>query len=610
MAALEDPHAVGTPVLLTERQDRDVERELRVLYEIIHTVASTLDLERVLQAIVRLVTEAVGAHATYIFLSEDRGRRIVLRAASSRYAHLCGTVSMSAGEGIAGWVLQHVQPVFIPDGALSDPRIRYFPEFEEEKYQSLVSVPLVAKGGKAIGVIALHAEAPRVFTPDDAAFMLHVASLVAYAIENARLYERTRRSLTELERLSKLGAQIARAETTEELLEATVEHAETLIEAESLRIYLLEPSGDRLRMRAASRGSSAGPTVVSLPELGGELRRKQGSGGTITSVLAGALWGAPAMRSALVAPLVAGDEVLGFLVAKLADDRRAGERERDLANSIATQTALGLKRLQLTERLAERNLIKDLFDALSSGRGGPAVASQAARLGVDTEAPHIVAWCTPAPTGEAFFSAADALEVALARELPGALVDRRDDAVRFLVPLPSDDGEHAIACIEEIASALGSPLHVGISNVCAGPGACAAGFSEARQAARALPVIKPAGRALRYEELGIYKYLLRVPLEERVRDRHGDMLRAIREHDRKRQSQLLQTLEEFLHQRGHVTATAKALYVHPNTLRQRLRRISELTGFESHDADWLMLEIALKLLKLEEVYPPNVTRET
>ena len=54
MAALEDPHAIGTPVLLSEGQHRDVERELRVLYEIIHTVASTLDLERVLQAIVRL----------------------------------------------------------------------------------------------------------------------------------------------------------------------------------------------------------------------------------------------------------------------------------------------------------------------------------------------------------------------------------------------------------------------------------------------------------------------------------------------------------------------------------------------------------------------------
>ena len=198
--------ALGTAVPAADGSVAAHEHELRVLYEIIHTVNSTLDLEQVLGAIVRLVNDAIVAHATYIFLSEDRGRRIVLRAASERYAHLCGRVSMAAGEGIAGWVLQNGQPVFIPEKALADPRIKYFPELEEEKYQSLVSVPLIAKGQRVIGVIALHAEAPRVFSPQDAAFLLHVASLVAYAIENARLYERTRRSLRELEQLSQLGA--------------------------------------------------------------------------------------------------------------------------------------------------------------------------------------------------------------------------------------------------------------------------------------------------------------------------------------------------------------------------------------------------------------------
>ena len=179
----------------------------------------------------------------------------MLRAASERYAHLSGRVSMAAGEGIAGWVLQNAQPVFIPEKALADPRIKYFPELEEEKYQSLVSVPLIAKGQRVIGVIALHAEAPRVFSPQDAAFLLHVASLVAYAIENARLYERTRRSLRELEQLSQLGALIARAESVDDLLAVTVEQALGLLGAESLRVYLLEPSGDRLRMRAASPGA-------------------------------------------------------------------------------------------------------------------------------------------------------------------------------------------------------------------------------------------------------------------------------------------------------------------------------------------------------------------
>ena len=51
---------------------------------------------------------------------------------------------------------------------------------------------------------------------------------------------------------------------------------------------------------------------------------------------------------------------------------------------------------------------------------------------------------------------------------------------------------------------------------------------------------------------------------------------------------------------GNISATAQALYVHPNTLRQRLRRIEELTGISIKGDDWLMIEIALKLIRLEE----------
>ena len=151
--------------------------------------------------------------------------------------------------------------------------MKYFPELEEEKYQSLVSVPLVLKGDRMIGVIALHAEAPRVFSSEDAAFLIHVASLVAHAIENARLYERTRRSLRELEHLSRLGAAIARSESIDDLLLSAVEVGRTLVRAESLGIYLVEASGDSLRLRAAAGGDVEGPEVVSLPDLGMELRR-------------------------------------------------------------------------------------------------------------------------------------------------------------------------------------------------------------------------------------------------------------------------------------------------------------------------------------------------
>ena len=86
-----------------------------------------------------------------------------------------------------------------------------------------------------------------------------------------------------------------------------------------------------------------------------------------------------------------------------------------------------------------------------------------------------------------------------------------------------------------------------------------------------------------------------------MRDRHADALRLLLEYDRSRQSQLVRTLEEYLRQRGNVSATAQALYVHANTLRQRLRRITELTQLDVRTDDWLLIEIALKLLRLEDV---------
>ena len=44
--------------------------------------------------------------------------------------------------------------------------------------------------------------------------------------------------------------------------------------------------------------------------------------------------------------------------------------------------------------------------------------------------------------------------------------------------------------------------------------------------------------------------------------------------------------------------SARALYIHPNTLRQRLGRIEELTGLELDDDDLLSLELAIKLARL------------
>ena len=86
--------------------------ENRFLTTIISTVGSSLDLEEVLGAVVRLLTDATSVHACFVYLVED-DERLVLEAASEPYAHLVHQVTLERGEGLAWWAAEHEEPAWI-----------------------------------------------------------------------------------------------------------------------------------------------------------------------------------------------------------------------------------------------------------------------------------------------------------------------------------------------------------------------------------------------------------------------------------------------------------------------------------------------------------------
>ena len=348
-----------------------------------------------LAAIVRLVTEGTQAHAAYVFIVESGGSRLVLRAASEPYNQAVGKVSMRRGEGLAGWVAEHRRPAFIPDNALADPRIKYFPELEEEKYQSIVSVPLVGKDDEVMGVIALHAEAPRVFSEDDAAFVIHSASLVASAIENARLYAAARRRVRELERLSAALGVDLRGRVAGR---AAAGRRHAVAGAAARR----QPCTSTSRSRTTGCGDApprrAPPTrrrPSGLAELSDELRR----GGRLERDGA-ARWRRPSRaarprRPRMTMPLSADGELIGFLVARAAERPHVRRRRSRPRHSIAAQTAVGIKKIRLIEGLEERNLIKDFFADLIAGRRREGLGGRARRLGCDLDQPKLALVVVP-----------------------------------------------------------------------------------------------------------------------------------------------------------------------------------------------------------------------
>ena len=67
-----------------------------------------------------------------------------------------------------------------------------------------------------------------------------------------------------------------------------------------------------------------------------------------------------------------------------------------------------------------------------------------------------------------------------------------------------------------------------------------------------------------------------VPRSAARGDRPTGSLARLIEYDRHHQSNLVETLQAWLESFGDVTAAAKALYLHPNTFRYRLRRVAEV----------------------------------
>ena len=580
--------------------------ESRYLYQIINTVSSTLDLDRVLRAIVDLVSEAIACHACWVYFVDPSDGGLVLRAVSDPYSALVGRLRFEPGEGLAGWVAAHNQPVFIPENAPDDPRAKVVPEAEEEKYQSLCAAPLTAKSGSVIGVIALHAEAPREFTRSDSDFLVHAATLVAGAIENARLYEDTRRRLSLVEGLSDLARALSAASTLESLMPAVARRAQRLLEATCCDVLIADAEGRTLVSGAAWPQNGDAPRALNVNELGVELALSARGGGAQSGRrLAAALWGADAGGTALAVPMVAAEELVGVLALRFPGERPIDAEQREIAGSIANQAAVAIKKVQLIDRLTERNAIKDLLEDLSHGTAAPSeLEERGSALGCDLTAPHLVLQAVPrpGPADGSWESVAEALEQASARAFPGSLFDRRDAAVRGLIRLNGSDEAAVADRLRDIHTRLTPrhPLAIGLSNRCDGAVSYPNGFREAEHAVVAASVVSSEPGVVNFDDLGAYKYLLKVSQDGRVRDRRGEALQLLAAYDQRHRSQLLLTLEEYLRRRGNIAAAATTLYVHPNTLRQRLRRIQDLTGLDVAREDWLMIEIELKLLRLDQ----------
>jgi two-component sensor histidine kinase/putative methionine-R-sulfoxide reductase with GAF domain len=199
------------------------ERHLRLLTDTIEAVNSTLDLEEVLSQVASKVADALHADACFVYLFDDRAGELVLRAThGTAVEQMTQRPRMRTGEGITGSAAEERAPVMIAAAANLDPRFKNFPNLPEDEYESILAVPILARGERLEGALNLRTREPRHFSEDEIDLLLAIAAQVAQSIEHAKLYEEAQRRVHELEALARISEAVSESLYLEESLEAIV----------------------------------------------------------------------------------------------------------------------------------------------------------------------------------------------------------------------------------------------------------------------------------------------------------------------------------------------------------------------------------------------------
>src|SRR6478736_3514401 len=517
--------------------------ELAVLNDLARRLAALHDTREVLDEVARQARRLLGVDVAYIML---------LRADRLR-------IELESGQGLGGQVLATGRPLS-SERYLADTG---FPHGEgtdaaalSEQLGGILGVPLVA-GDDTLGVLLAADRRPRAFGDRDVELLAGLAAHAALALRTADLFDRERAAAAELR-------------SANEALHAVNESRQR---ASDLRDVLndIVIRGEGLAAVVAALERSAG--------LSAEVRDHHGR----------TLAGEPMPKSGLVVPVDLPSGHGGDLVA--APTGEADEEALRLLRIGASPVAVLLASERSVAEAELRTRGEFVHALLSSDADEASLLRRARAIGIDLHAVATVAVVDAEPVGA---TAAAQFAARLAAELRGWSAAHMGGVV-VLLPASVDRTREAVARLAGDGIAPTTGLAAGGG----GPHGVRSAHEEARQTAALLLALDRAGSCATSDELGLYRSLFsssgRAGLATFIDATVGPLLAYDDEHQR----DLSVTLETYLEQARHHARTCEVLHIHPNTLYQRLDRVTEVLGPRWKEADRaLELQVALRLHRL------------
>ncbi|MDT4947380.1 MAG: hypothetical protein QOH14_4113, partial [Pseudonocardiales bacterium] len=377
-----------TKRLLAQTEQRNA--ELAVINDIGSALVDKLDLQSIIDLVGDRLVQTFPAPDMYIGLYDRATNLISFPYGIDRGVRAAGP-PLEFGTGLSSRIISTRTPLRL--GSVEEQVAHggvYQPTslgVDPNPSQSWLGVPILA-GPEAIGLVSFGKPEPDAFSESDERVVSTIAASMGVALENARLFDETKRLLAETDEraaelavINEIGAALASQLDFDAIVELVGERVRSIFASSSMWVGIYDTSTETIsfpygiengqRYESAPIGLGPGVTghvIRSRTPL--NLRRAE-DGDTYGVIRMGEL-----TESWLGVPILAGDRVLGVIALESAERDAFDDADVRLLSTLATSMGVALENARLfdetkrllgetNERAAELALINDVQHGLA-----------------------------------------------------------------------------------------------------------------------------------------------------------------------------------------------------------------------------------------------------
>lgn len=355
-------------------------QQMTAVAEIATSITSILDLQHLLETAVHLTQRRFGLYHAHIFLPEKDNQLLVVKA--------CGWIEGDPHEGTHGTreigidssisiVAQaarekraildndvHADPNWLPNPLLPD-------------VQAEMAIPALL-GDRVLGVLNIHSDKLNFFTDADQSIMATLATQIASAIENARLFEETQKRTSELSTLNEIIRTVSQQIDLKQLLDAAFQQIKKLVPVDAFTVSLYDEATNMVSYPLVvdegkyydeiptpfNLDNYTGQTIASGKILRIDLTPEEAA--AAAAKVDGAIGNTTKISGSLIfLPLKVGQKTIGCISVQSYSFFAYGPSEAGLLESVANQISVAIQNAQLYSDAQRRSLELGVINELA-----------------------------------------------------------------------------------------------------------------------------------------------------------------------------------------------------------------------------------------------------